>query len=171
MKKRLLGLIAVVFLCNALRAQKLQTVERIMLNDTKSPIIWIDTMKTDINHLLVDKESFDSLKIVKDTDIAARRYGVGVAAGMLIMFPGKGVRVMRLPQFLEYQGVPQADRKLRICVNHTLIKFPEFLIIDPAYVRTVQITPKRHYSLLDEAYTGELFLNILTRDYSNPVLQ
>lgn len=170
MKKEFVLFVMILF-CGGLQAQKLQTVERVMLNDTKSPIIWIDTMKTDINHLLVDKASIDSLKIVKDTDVAAGRYGAGITAGTLLMFPGKGVEVMRLTQFLEYQGVPQADRNLRICVNHTLIRSPEFLIIDPAYIKTVQITPKRHYSLLDEQYTGELFLNIMTKDYSNPVLQ
>src|SRR6218665_574650 len=159
-----------VCVCNDLFAQqKLQTAERVVLNDTKSPIIWIDSMKTDINHLLVDRASFDSLAILNDSTAIKGKYGVDTRE-VLLMYPKKGVKVMRLPEFFDFQGIPSADRKLRVCVNHTLIRFPNYLIIDPTYIKTVQITPKRHYSLLDESYTGELFLNIMTKDYDNPVL-
>ncbi|PZR28205.1 MAG: hypothetical protein DI535_07315 [Citrobacter freundii] len=157
-------------ICNVLFAQqKLQTAERVVLNDTKSPIIWIDSMKTDINHLLVDRASFDSLTFLQDSSIIRNRFGLDTRE-VLLMYPKKEVKVMRLPEFFDFQGIPAADRKLRVCVNHTLIRFPDYLVIDPAYIKTVQITPKRHYSLLDEAYTGELFLNIMTKDYDNPVL-
>lgn len=166
--------IVLLLLClsNVLMAQqkqKIQIIDKMVLNDTKSPIIWIDTMKTDINHLMVDRGSFDSLMILKDS-AAVRKYGADAVNGVLVMVPKKEVKVMRLPEFLELQGVPTADRTLRVCINHTLIRYPAYLIIDPSYIRTVQITPKRHWGYLEDTNSGELFLNLLTKDYDNPVL-
>jgi hypothetical protein len=149
--------------------QKPSVVEKVVLNDTKSPIIWIDTMKTDINHLLVDTQRIDSLHILKDS-AAARQYGQDAANGVLVMYPKDSVKLMRLDQFLEFQGVPAADRKLRVCVNHTLVRYPPYLIIDPTYIKTVQITRNRHWGYLDEVNSGELFLNLMTVNYSNPVM-
>lgn len=94
MKKQIAMKSVFVFLlvcgCNGLFAQqKLQTVERVVLNDTKSPIIWIDSMKTDINHLLVERASFDSLTILKDSVTIKKRYGVDTRE-VLVMYPKKG---------------------------------------------------------------------------------
>ncbi|MET0466872.1 MAG: hypothetical protein ABW007_27170 [Chitinophagaceae bacterium] len=149
--------------------QKLSVIEKVVLNDTKSPIIWIDTMKTDINHLLMDTQRIDSLHLLKDS-AAARQYGEDAAKGILVMFPKDSVKLMRLNQFLEFQGVPSADRKLRVCVNHTLVRYPSYLVIDPTYIKTVQITRNRHWGYLDEANSGEMFLNLITANYSNPVM-
>lgn len=143
--------------------------ESVILNDSKSPIIWIDTMKTDINHLLVGNEKIDSFHLLKDS-AAVRLYGADAARGVLVMYPKDSVKLMRLPEFLEWQSVPAADRKLRVCVNHLLIRHPEYLIIDPSYIKTVQITQQRHGAYVNEASNGEFYLNLITINYFNPLM-
>lgn len=150
--------------CNGLvNAQQKKPVaaQSIFLDDPRSPIVWIDSIQTDMNHLVIDKSCIDSINIIKDS-VVRGRYDHTI--GSLIIFPKPTVEMIRWPALLERLGVPDADRKLRVCINKTLVRQPAYLLIQPDFVKTIEITTERHWLHTEDANSKEFFLNIITKD-------
>lgn len=146
--------------------QEPKTVKAIFLDDPRSPIVWIDSMQTDLNHLVIDKAGIDSISIMKDS-LGSGRYGQTITRGSVIIVPKPTVELIRWSALLERLGVPPADRKLRVCINKTLVRQPAFLLIQPDFVKTIEITTERHWLHTEDANGKELFLNVITKD--NPL--
>lgn len=152
--------------CNCLvnaQQQKPAVIQTIFLDDPRSPVVWIDSMQTDMNHLVIDKSSIDSISILKDS-LVSSHYGHMITRGSLIIVPKPSVELIRWPALLERLGVPAADRKLRVCINKTLVRQPAYLLIQPDFVKTIEITTERHWLYTEDANSKELFLNIITKD-------
>lgn len=145
--------------------QKPKVIESIFWDDPRSPIVWIDSMRTDMNHLVMDKADIDSISLMKDS--ADIRYGQTITRGSMVIVPKPGVELIRWPALLDRLGVPPADRQLRVCINKTLVRQPAFLLLQPDFIRTIEITTEHHWLRTEDANSKELFLNIITKD--NPL--
>lgn len=147
--------------CFCSNGQQRMTDQRIVLSGEMPPLVWIDTMQTDLQHLVMDRSVIDSLSLKKDS-VAAEGSSSKTLRDVIIISPKPPVKLIRWAALLERQGVPPADRKLRVCINKTLVKNPALLLIDPAFVKTIEITADRHWTYPGEANGTEMYLNILT---------
>ena len=146
-----------------LNAQEIKINERVAIDVANSPIVWIDSMKTDIAHLVMDQAAIDSVYVMKDS-MVHKKYAQVIARGSLIIVPKPTVELIRLPALLEQRGVPARDRNLRVCINKTLVRYPSFLLIQPGFIKTIEVTSDRHWTYPEESNSKELFLNLITQN-------
>jgi hypothetical protein len=155
--------IAWMFCGGLLNAQEgIKINDRVVMDVANSPIVWIDSMKTDVAHLVMDKAGIDSIYILKDS-VVNKKYSHVMARGSLIIVPKPTVELVRLPALLERLGVPANDRNLRVCINKTLVRYPTLLLIQPDQIKTIEVTTERHWTYPEEANSKELFLNFITK--------
>ena len=114
-------LILVACFCNGLvnAQQKKPVAASIFLDDPRSPVVWIDSMQTDMNHLVIDKAGIDSISLMKDS-LGSGRYGQTITRGSLIIFPKPLVELVRWPVLLERLGVPAAKNSFSTSSPKTL---------------------------------------------------
>ncbi len=165
MKYGILILIVCFFSGMVSAQQKPKVIESIFWDDPRSPIVWVDSMRTDMNHLVMDKADIDSISLMKDS--ADIRYGQTITRGSMVIVPKPGVELIRWSALLDRLSVPPADRQLRVCINKTLVRQPAVLLLQPDFIRTIEITTEHHWLRTEDANSKELFLNIITKD--NPL--
>ena len=56
------------------------------INETRKPLVLVDTFKTDINHLVLDPNKIVSINILKDST-AISKYGDAAKFGVIIIHP------------------------------------------------------------------------------------
>lgn len=103
-----------LFCGGLVRAQEgIRANERLVMDISYSPVVWIDSMRTDMAHLVMDKAAIDSLFVMKDS-MVSKKYSRVIARGSLIIVPKTTVELVRWPAFLEQRGVPSRHSDIRV---------------------------------------------------------
>jgi hypothetical protein len=157
-------------LVNAIKTDSGQT--RIVLyctnrvDTTIIPLILVDTFNTDINHLVLDPSVIESLKVLNDST-AQSKYGDAGKFGVIIIYPKPRVKFLRVDKILKIYNLSNEDKKLRICINKTLLRNPQLILIEKSQIESVEVTTDRHGINIHDAKSGEKFINIITRTKNN----
>jgi len=157
-------------LVNAIKKDSGQT--RIVLyctnrvDTTIIPLILVDTFKTDFNHLVLDPNVIESLKVLNDST-AKSKYGDAGKFGVIIIYPKPRVKFLRVDKILKIYNLSNEDKKLRICINKTLLRNPQLLLIEKSQIESVEVTTDRNGINIHDANSGEKFINIITRTKNN----
>jgi predicted metal-binding transcription factor (methanogenesis marker protein 9) len=157
-------------LVNAIKKDSGQT--RIVLycknrvDTTIIPLILVDTFKTDFNHLVLDPKEIESIEVLKDST-AKLKYGDAGKFGVIIIYPKPRVKFLRVDKILKIYNLSNEDKKLRICINKTLLRNPQLLLIEKSQIESVEVTTDRNGINIHDANSGEKFINIITRTKNN----
>jgi len=132
------------------------------IDTSTSPLVLVDTFKTDITHLVINPLQIDSISIFKDS-IAILKFGDAGKYGVIIIHPKAFAKFLRVDKILDNYKLSNADRKLRICINKTLMRNPQLILIETSEIEDVEVTTDRLWINVEDANTGEKFINIITR--------
>jgi TonB-dependent SusC/RagA subfamily outer membrane receptor len=152
-----------IFLLNSASGQK-----RICLDagcgpiNKINPLVFVDSFKTDISYLVLDPNKIESINILKDS-LAISKYGVEAKNGVIIIQPKSDVQLLRIDRILDNNKIKGEDRKLRICINKTLIRETQLILVESSEIEDVQITTGRHWINSEDANSCERFINIITK--------
>ncbi|HMK20455.1 MAG TPA: hypothetical protein VK492_19780 [Chitinophagaceae bacterium] len=152
-----------IFLLNSASGQK-----RICLDagcgpiNKINPLVFVDSFKTDISYLVLDPDKIESINILKGPP-AISKYGDEAKDGVIIIQPKKNIQFLRIDRILDNHKISAEDRKLRICINKTLIRQTQLILIECSEIEDVQITTDRHWTNAEDANSCERFINIITK--------
>ena len=132
------------------------------VDSTRMPLIFVDTFRTDMKHFILDPGNIQSINILKDSS-AISKFGDAGKYGVIMIYPKPNTTFLRGDQILNEYKLNAEDRKLRICINRTLMPNPRLILIDRSEIERVEITIGRHWTNTEDANSGERFINIVTR--------
>ena len=136
------------------------------IDTTIRPLVLVNTFKTDFNHLVLDPKEIESIEVLKDST-AKLKYGDAGKFGVIIIYPKPRVKFLRVDKILKIYNLSNEDKKLRICINKTLLRNPQLILIEKSQIESVEVTTDRHGINIHDANSGEKFINIITRIKNN----
>lgn len=131
-------------------------------DSTRMPLIFVDTFRTDMKHFILDPGNIQSISIFKDSS-AISKFGDAGKYGVIMIYPKSNTTFLRGDQILNEYKLSAEDKKLRICINKTLMPNPPLILIDRSEIERVEITIGRHWTNTEDANSGERFVNIVTK--------
>lgn len=132
------------------------------IDTTKMPLIFVDTFRTDMKHVVLDPENIQSINIFKDS-ASVSKFGDAGKYGVIMIYTKPNTTFLRVDKILNEYKLSDKDKKLRICINKTLMTNPQLILIEKSEIETVEITTERHWINTEDANSGERFVNIVTR--------
>lgn len=161
MKKSLI--LAVVLFYWLLQANAQTAAVRVPVSDKfQEPLVKIGDELTYMRFLLVDPSGLNNLSFTKPTE-AITQYGEVAKYGLITFDKNKSVKLVHVETVLKKFHVRKKNRDLRILVNKVLIDYPEYLLADLKQIDKVEITTDRAWNNVEDANTGEQFINIVTK--------
>jgi hypothetical protein len=127
-----------------------------------NPLVFVDSFKTDISYLVLDPDKIESINILKGPP-AISKFGDEAKDGVIIIQPKKNIQFLRIDRILDNYKINAEDRKLRICINKTLIRESQLILIESSEIEDVQITTDRYWTNSEDANSCERFINIITK--------
>jgi len=131
-------------------------------DNTQAPLVFVDTFKTDMNHLVIGPNQIESIHVFKDS-VAMAKYGDAGKFGVVLIHPRDDVKLLRVDKIIDKYKVSKDDNNLRICINKTLVQDPKLILIDDSEIEAVEVTTDRHWTNVEDANSGEKFINITTK--------
>ena len=126
------------------------------------PMVLVGKFITDFDHLVLDPKEIKSIEVLKDST-AISKYGDAAKFGAIIIYPKPRVKLLRVDKILAKYNLSDEDKKLRICINKTLLRNPQLLLIEQSQIERVEVTTDRQGINNQDANSGEKFINIITR--------
>jgi hypothetical protein len=124
-----------------------------------SPYVVIDSFTTDIKHLLIGPKYIKEVTVLKGSS-AVTKLGNKAEQDAVMITTKPGATLLQLHQILDRYNIPEADRKLRVCINKTLVSKPELIIAEASEIQAVEITTDRYWQHAEDADSNERFINI-----------
>ena len=115
-----------------------------------------------MKHFILDPGNIQSINILKDSS-AISKYGDAGKYGVIMIYSKPNTTFLRGDQILTQYKLSAEEKKLRICINKTLMPNPPLILIDRSEIERVEITTGRHWANTEDANSGERFINIVTR--------
>ena len=125
-------------------------------------LVLVDSFKTDMKYLILDPRMIESISVHKDSNALAK-FGEMGRHGVVIIKPTANATLLQIGKILEKYKIANLDRKLRICIDKTLVREPELILIEESEILDVKITTERHWTSIEDANSKERFINIITR--------
>ena len=132
------------------------------IDTARTPLILVDTFRTDMSHLVLGAQNIVSINILKDS-AAISKFGYAGKDGVIMIAAKAHTTFLRIDNLLKEYKVADEDKKLRICINKTLMQHPQLILIERSEIERVEITTDRHWTNTEDANPGERFVNIVTR--------
>ena len=132
------------------------------IDTSRMPLIFVDTFETDMNHLVLGPQNIESINIFKDS-VALSKFGKTGKNGVVMISAKAHTTLLRVDKILNEYKLSAEDKKLRICINKTLMRNPQLILIEQSEIERVEVTTDRHWTNTDDANSGEKFINIVTR--------
>ena len=141
---------------------------RIVLNCTtridtsRKPMLLVGKFVTDVDHLVFDTKDIKSIEVLKDST-AISKFVDAAKFGVIIIYPKPRVKLRRVDKILTKYNLSDEDKKLRICINKSIIRNPQMILIEQSQIESVEVTTDRQGINNHHANQGEKFINIITR--------
>lgn len=146
-----------------LQASAQTTDAKIPVSDKfQEPLVKVGDELTYMRFLLVDPSGLNNLSFTKPAE-AIKQYGEAAKYGLITFEQTKPLRLVHTETILKKFHVKKKNRNLRILVNKVLIDNPEYLVADLKQIAKVEITTDRAWNKVEDANTGEEFINIITK--------
>lgn len=136
--------------------------EKSQFGPDNQPYFVLDTFEVDLIHLVISHEKIESVDVIKGIE-AVSIYGDKAKNGAVIMKSKPGVRLFRITDICRKHNIADADKSLRICINKTVMRKPELILIEEQEILSVEITTDRIWIDPQEVNSNEKFINITTR--------
>ncbi|QCR21468.1 hypothetical protein [Pontibacter sp. SGAir0037] len=128
----------------------------------EQPLVFIDSLATKINHLVIKPSQIEVLKIYKGAS-ALKIFGEKGENGVVLVELKKDIPLQRLNKVYDHFKVSQANRKLKVLLNKSLLVDQQFFLADLSQIEKIEVTkldatsPRKWSFNEDESY-----LNIVT---------
>ena len=132
------------------------------MDPTRMPLVFVDTFRTTMKHLVINPDQIKSIEIFKDST-AISKFGDAGKYGTIMIHPKDPATFLRVDKIFTDYNISDEDKKLRICINKALIEDPHFILIERSEIVRVEITTDRHWTNIEDANSGEKFINIVIR--------
>jgi hypothetical protein len=130
-------------------------------DSSKQPYMLVDDIEVlDLKLLVISPDKIESITVFKDSN-AIRMYGDKAIAGAVILKTKPNTKFLRITDLLEMYNISPVDKKLRICINKTLVSRPDLILIEASEISGVEITTDRKWIHAEDANSTERFLNII----------
>lgn len=133
----------------------------------QQPLIIVDSIVTDFNHLLINPDKIQSIDVLKDSAVT-RVYGEKARYGVVIIRTKEKGAVLSLDELLDEFHISREDRKLRVCIDHILAKDTKKILADRTNVARVEVITDTCWISPVEAGPEERYINIVTKKAVRP---
>lgn len=151
-------LASLLFISELVSAQ----VRRIQAVRREEPLVLVNDTETDLKHLVLNPGNIEKLHVLKDSSVVAT-YGDKARHGVLLIVLKPKITLSKLDAVLNQFNIAEPDRKLKVCIDKILVKDTAKILVDPSEVSRIEITTERVLNYSFEEYTGEKYINIITR--------
>jgi len=134
---------------------------RYSFDASKQPYMLVDTFRVDIKFLVISDDNIETVDVLKDSN-AVKLYGDKASYGAVIIKTKPNTKLLRFNDILDRYNISKVDKKLRICINKTIISRPELLLIEEREILGVEITTDKLWIYPEDANSTERFINIKT---------
>jgi len=115
-----------------------------------------------MNHLVINPDHIHSINIFKDST-AILKFGDAGKYGTIIIYSKDHTTLLRVDKILNEYNISNEEKKLRICINKTLMENPQLILIEKSEIERVEVTTDRHWINIEDANSCEKFINIVIR--------
>jgi hypothetical protein len=133
-----------------------------LVDTSRKPMLLVGKFITDFDHLVLDTKEIKSIEVLKDST-AISKFGDAAKFGVIIIYPKPRVKFLWVDKILAKYNLSDEDKKLRICINKTLLRNPQLLLIEQSQIERVEVTTDTQGNNNHDANSGEKFINIITR--------
>ena len=152
----LLAFFLYISVCAGAQVQRVEAVRR------AEPLVLVNDTETDLKHMVLNPGNIEKLNVLKDSSAIAA-YGDKGRHGVVLIVLKPNITLSNLDALLNQFKIADADRKLKVCIDKILMKDNAKILIDRSEVSSVEITTDRILNYPLEEYTGEKYINIITR--------
>ena len=129
-------------------------------DSSRQPYMLVDAIEVaDLKLLFINPDKIESINIFKDSN-AIKLYGDKAIAGAIILKTKPDTKLLRITDILELFKIPRVDKKLRICINKTVVSRPDLILIEASEILEVEITTEVNWIHPEDANSTERFINI-----------
>lgn len=136
------------------------------IDTSRKPMVLIGKFITDLDHLVLDPNEIESIEVLKDST-AKLKYGDAGKFGVIIIYPKHRVKFLQVDKIFKIYNLSNEVKKLSICINKTLLRNPQLILIEKSQIESVELTADRYGINVEDTNTGEKFINIITRTKNN----
>jgi TonB-dependent SusC/RagA subfamily outer membrane receptor len=134
----------------------------------QQPLIIVDSVVTDFDHLLITADQILSIDVLKDS-AAVAVYGDKAKHGLIIVHTKEKGAILSLAGLLDEFHIPEADRNLRVCIDNILVKDNNRILADKTNVVNVVVITGICWISPIEPGPEERYINIITKKAAKPV--
>jgi ABC-type transport system involved in Fe-S cluster assembly fused permease/ATPase subunit len=116
-----------------------------------------------MKYLILDHQKIQSIKYAKDSNTAVI-YGGNTKYEIVVIKTKPNTALLNISTILSKYNILEGDRKLRVCINKTIISYPKLILIDADAILNVEITTEKNWINAEDANTNERFINIRCTD-------
>lgn len=171
MKTAILATLSLLFLATAGIAQttRLRPEGFGVIPPEQQPLVIVDSVVTDLGHLLLNPDKILSIDILKDAATIAA-YGDRAKYGVLIIRTKEKAGLLNLADLLDQFHIPAADRNLRVCIDNILVKDKHRILADKANIISMEVITDICWISPMEPGPEERYINIVTKKKACPGL-
>lgn len=133
----------------------------------QQPLIIVDSVATDFNHLIIAPDRIVSIDVLKDS-ASVRRYGDQARFGVVIIHTKEKGAVIPLDKLLDEFHIASADRALPVCINHVLVNDNKRLLADRSNIIKIEVITDTYWISPMQAGPEERHINIVTSKAAKP---
>ncbi|MGV3589597.1 MAG: hypothetical protein ACO1OF_21500 [Adhaeribacter sp.] len=136
--------------------------------DIEQPLIFIGTLETSYNSLILDLNNLKILETYTDW-IQLEQFGEKGRAGVIIAELKNQTPLLRLEEVLDYFQVPASRRHLKVLIDKKFID-RELFLADVKQIKIIEYLEVTQQDILlspfykNEWVLGEKYLNLVTKD-------
>ncbi len=124
------------------------------------PMVIVVDYRTLTNNMVIDKDKLQLVRVLEDS-IGEREFGDSGRNGVILFKTIGKLELLRVNEIARIFGLKEEDKNLRICINKTVMRNPEMILIQKDKIKAVQVTKEHNWIDVSELNSNEKFINIL----------
>lgn len=127
----------------------------------EQPLVVIDSVVCDLEHVLISPNNIESIDILKDS-AATAVYGEKAKYGVLIIRTKKNKDIFHLNELLDQYHIPVADRSLLVCIDNVLVKDASKIIADKTQIVGAEVKDDMYWISPNQPGPEKRHINLVT---------
>lgn len=133
-----------------------------MVNDSAKPLVVVDTFVTQLDYLVLDPVSIQSINVLKDK-AATMKWGHRGRNGVIVITSKRSSRMLTINGLYDHFAVPAGQRRLRVCIDEKPVDHPELILVDLTAMAGISTFVSTNWSHPSDP-KSETFFNIISRE-------
>ena len=161
--KTILILISFLFLIiSTLNAQTKITLDGPNKIDyNKPPMAIVNSFKTDLNHLVINPDFIDSVRVNSNSD-SLTKYGKAAQYGIIMIYISQKAEMLQLADILKIYNLTEKVSNLKIYLKSRWVTNPSLIYIDKSKLVKVELIHNEQSLKTDSSISEEHYIRITT---------